>query len=381
MIRATRPVHLVDTTLRDGLQTPGVSFSPAERLAVATALARLGVGEIEVGLPAMGPAEQDEIRAIVAAGLGVRLTGWCRATPGDLDAAAACGLRGVHVSLPVSDVQLHALGRDGPWALRQLQTIAAAARARFDFVSVGAQDASRAPPQRLIEFVAAARAAGADRVRLADTVGIWTPGQTARTVAALLPAAGPMALGFHGHNDLGMATANTLAALEAGAACADVTVNGLGERAGNAPLEEVAMACLVAAGLDCGIDTTGLADLCRLVAMLSGRPIPPSKPITGEAAFVHESGIHVRSLLVDRRTYEPFDPAAAGRGPSRFAVGTHSGTAGVRHAMAQAGVALDDAAARDLLARARAQARAVRASLEPAELLALYEQSKTRPGG
>jgi homocitrate synthase NifV len=369
-----RRVELVDTTLRDGEQTPGVSFTLTEKLAIASALSRLGLDELEIGIPAMGDDAVAEIRAIAAVADGPRLTVWCRATESDLAAAADCDVGGVHISLPVSGIQLEALGRDFRWALDRLTDSAAAARQRFGFVSIGAQDASRARMEDLVRFAGLAAEHGADRLRLADTVGIWTPMAAADAVQRLLPVCGAMGLGFHGHNDLGMATANTVAALSAGAGSADVTVNGLGERAGNAALEQVAMACSLAAGLNTGVDRCQLPDLCRMVALISGRAIGPDKPITGEAAFVHESGIHVRALLADRRAYEPFGPEQAGLAASRFVVGSHSGTAGLRHAMDEMGVQLSDAQARRMLRKVRQVARQSKAPLGQAELMDLYRQ-------
>ncbi len=369
-----RHVELVDTTLRDGEQTPGVSFTLTEKLAIASALSRVNLDELEIGIPAMGDDAVAEIRAIAAVCSGPRLTVWCRATEADLAAAADCDVPGVHISLPVSGIQLEALGRDFRWALDRLGRSGAAARERFDYVSVGAQDASRATMEDLVRFAQAAAGLGVDRLRLADTVGVWSPMAAAHAVEALLPVCGTMGLGFHGHNDLGMATANTVAALAAGAVSADVTVNGLGERAGNAALEQVAMACSLAAGLATGVDHPRLPDLCRMVALISGRAIGPDKPITGEAAFVHESGIHVRALLADRRAYEPFGPEQAGRAGSRFVVGSHSGTAGLRHAMGEMGVQLSEAQARRMLGKVRQVARQSKAPLGQAELMDLYRQ-------
>lgn len=372
--KAARRVHLVDTTLRDGEQTPGVSFSLTEKLAIVSALSRLGASELEVGIPAMGRQSRQEIRAIARAGLSSRLTVWCRATEQDIDAARQCQTEGIHLSLPVSEIQLEAMGKDLSWALEQLESAVLLARRDFGYVSVGAQDASRTDAETLRRFTTAVSRVGANRLRLADTVGIWNPMQTFETFTSLLAAADGIELAFHGHNDLGMATANTLAAFAAGAGWADVTVTGLGERAGNAPLEEVAVAAGVSADLDTGIDTTSLPELCKMVSLISGRAIHPAKPIVGDNAFVHESGIHVRALLADRRAYEPFDPARVGRGESRFVVGSHSGTAGLRFAMEELGVQLDDDQARALLAQVRRLARQVKQPLAGAELLDLYRQ-------
>jgi homocitrate synthase NifV len=191
---------------------------------------------------------------------------------------------------------------------------------------------------------------------LADTVGIWSPFQTQHAVAAVSRWAPGLALGFHGHNDLGMATANSLAAVEAGAASVDVTVNGLGERAGNAALEEVVMALQKCLHHPPGMDTRSLVRLSRLVAQAAGRPVPPAKPVVGTAVFRHESGIHVRSILEDRETYEPFPAHEVGALSSAIVLGKHSGTTAVRHVLASRGISVTADEAVELLAAVRARA-------------------------
>ncbi|MER9838298.1 homocitrate synthase [Mesorhizobium sp. M0145] len=368
----TRHVFLNDTTLRDGEQAPGVAFTTTEKLEIADSLAAAGVTEIEIGTPVMGADEIETIRAVVARRLPVRLMAWCRMTSLDLDAAIESGVHAVNLSLPASDIQLAAkLGLDKAGALQVIEHMVRRAAAAGFFVAVGCEDASRANRDHLARVIETAARAGASRVRLADTVGVLDPFSTFELVAQLV-AQSPIDLEFHAHNDLGLAAANTLAAIRAGARHASVTVLGLGERAGNAALEEVAAAMAVFDGADTGIELTALPDLAAQVAWAARRQTAAIKPVVGADVFTHESGIHVAGLLKDSRTYQGLDPALVGR-CRRIVIGKHSGATAIAHVLSESGRDLDPDLAAAMVARVRREAAETKSIVTATQLVELYD--------
>jgi homocitrate synthase NifV len=373
-----RSVWIIDATLRDGEQAPGVAFRAEERLAVAGRLAAAGVDELEIGTPAMGTAEERHIRDIAALGLGCRLTCWCRLRGEDIDAAERAGTGSIHIGVPASPLLLKAMGKTPAVVLARLAGLMPLLKRRFAFVSIGAQDATRSDPEFLMALLAAAADGGAHRFRLADTVGVAFPMGVHQLIRRALEKRPGLPLEFHAHNDLGMATANALTAAMAGAQALSVTVNGLGERAGNAALEQVAAAINLMSDMRCNVRTERLPGLCREVAELSGRPIAPDRPITGEMVFRHESGIHCSGLLKDPLAYQPFLPQSVGREGWEMVAGRHSGSASIRHLMAHAGVRLSEAQARRLLEKIRASSQELGRGLSVTELIDLH-RSDSRP--
>ena len=369
-----RKVVINDTTLRDGEQTAGVAFNAEEKLAIARALVGAGIAEMEVGIPAMGPEEQEIIAAIAGLQLPARLMVWGRMCEADLQSARGCGAHLVNLSIPVSDIHLrHKVNRSREWVLETIGQLVPRALETGMGVCVGSEDASRADMDFLLRVAEAAQQAGARRLRFADTLGLLDPIATFERITRLTQAV-DLEIEMHAHNDFGLATANTLMAAMAGASHVNTTVNGLGERAGNAAMEETVMALHQLYGVETGVAVARFPEISRLVAQASGRPVAVNKSIVGEAVFTHEAGIHVDGLLKNVLNYQGVDPKDLGR-EHRLVLGKHSGSHAVVRSYEQFGIHLNEADAAQLLKRIRVHANQTKRSPNDTELQSFYRET------
>lgn len=331
----TDRVRIFDTTLRDGEQSPGFSMNIDEKIRMATQLARLGVDVIEAGFPIASPGDFEAVRRIAAEVRGPVIAGLARITEKDIDraadAVAPAERRRIHTFSSGSDIHLeHMLRISREENIRRSVKAVAHARSRVEDIEFSAQDTTRADRDYLVDLYTAVAEAGATTLNIPDTVGYTMPHEYEELIAYLVERVKVPGVIFsvHCHNDLGLAVANSLAAVRAGARQVECTVNGIGERAGNCSLEEIAMALRVhskATGIDSGIVSTEIWSTSRLLTSITGVPVQPNKAIVGANAFAHESGIHQDGVLKARATYEIMTPESVGRSAHKMVLGKHSG--------------------------------------------------------
>lgn len=368
-------VKIDDTTLRDGEQTAGVVFSNHEKIRIARFLDEVGVDQIEVGIPAMGGDEKETIKKIADLNLRTSILAWNRTVIDDVKHSLDCGVQAVALSISASDIHIeHKLRKDRAWVLESVKVSTNFAKSHGLYISVNAEDASRADFDFLVEFAKAAKENGADRLRYCDTLGIMEPFGTFEVIKRLRETV-DIEIEMHTHNDFGMATANALAGIKAGATWVNTTVNGLGERAGNAALEEVIMALKCIGGVDLGFKTERFRELSEYVANASARTIPVWKSIVGANVFAHESGIHADGVLKHPKTYEAFTPEEVGL-YRQIVIGKHSGSHAIVAKFHEYGIELTEEEAKDILASVRKAAVELKRALFDKELVYIYQDYK-----
>jgi 2-isopropylmalate synthase len=330
-------IRIFDTTLRDGEQTPGVSLTAEDKIDIARQLSKLGVDAIEAGFPSSSDGEKKVVRDIAKAGLEPEICALCRATKSDIDSALDCDVDLIHVFIPTSPVQMkYAVN------LTQEQVLSSTAES-VEYVKkhgvkceFSPMDATRSEMSFLKQVCQTAQKAGMDSLNVPDTVGIMTPKTTIKLIEELKTVVS-VPISTHCHDDFGLAVANSLAAVEAGADQVHVAVNGLGERAGNASLEEVVMALHMIYKFKTGVNTRLLYSTSKLVSSLTGIPVQANKAIVGENAFAHESGIHTRGVTEKPLTFEPINPELVGR-TRKLVAGKLAGTRGIKAELEEIGI-------------------------------------------
>ncbi len=372
-IKNGKEIFIVDTTLRDGEQTAGVVFANDEKVAIARLLSDLGVDQLEVGIPTMGGDEKEAIKKIVNSNLKSSIMAWNRAVIKDIEQSIDCGVDAVAISISVSDIHIkHKLKTSRDWVLENMVKSVEFAKKNGLYVSVNGEDASRADREFLVQFIEAAKQAGADRFRYCDTVGIMEPFKICDNIKYLYEKTN-FDIEMHTHDDFGMATANTVAGVVGGASHIGVTVNGLGERAGNAALEEVLMALMYVYGYEGNINTTMFKEVSEYVSRASGRILPSWKAIVGSNMFAHESGIHADGAIKNPKNYEAYDPRIIGH-ERQIVIGKHSGKAGIVNKFKEYGIELDDISAQAILEMVRSTSVRLKRSLFDKELVQIYKE-------
>ncbi len=365
-------IRIIDTTLRDGEQTAGIVFANREKVRIAKFLDEMGVHQIEAGIPTMGGDEKDAIMKICRSGLKASIMGWNRPVLRDIEASLACGVDAVAISISTSDIHIeHKLRTSREQVLEQMVKAVEFAKKEGMYISVNAEDASRSDINFLIRYAKAAKEAGADRLRYCDTVGVMEPFTIYNNIKAIKDAV-DIDVEMHTHDDFGMATANALAGVMAGARWIGVTVIGLGERAGNAALEEVVMALKHLYRIELDFKTEIFREVAEYVSRASGRELPAWKAIVGSNMFTHESGIHADGALKNPKTYEPFQPEEVGL-ERQIVVGKHSGKAAIKAKFAEYGIHLTDHQADEMLPKISSYTVSLKRPLFDKEIMYIYE--------
>ncbi len=345
-------VIIYDSTLRDGEQTPGVTFNLEQKVAIARKLDEMGVPEIEAGFPAVSERERASVRAICDEGLDAKILVLSRITKEDIDASVDAGVDMVLLFIGTSDLHIkHKFKKDRRYVLDKIINGVEYAKDRGVKVSLSAEDTTRTDLDYLLSVYMVAEAAGADRVGVTDTLGCASPEAIAFLVARAKEVV-RVPVSLHLHNDYGLALANAIAGVKAGADAVTTTVNGIGERCGNVPLEQFVAAMKFMYGKDLGIDTTKLKELSDMVEAFSGLAKPVNQPLVGRNAFAHESGIHVAAVLACPLTYESIDPRLVGN-ERHILMGKHSGLNYIKKRVDDIGLIATDEQLAEILGRVK----------------------------
>ncbi len=370
-----KDIKIDDTTLRDGEQTAGVVFANDEKIHIAKMLDKVGVHQIESGIPAMGGDEKEAIKKIAGLDLNCSVLAWNRPVKSDIEASVECGVDAVALSISSSDIHIeHKLRKSREWVLETMKSGVDFAKSHNLYVSVNAEDASRSDMEFLLQFARTARDAGADRLRYCDTLGILDPFETFLRVKNIIDIIG-IDMEMHTHNDFGMAIANAIAGIKAGATYVNTTINGLGERAGNAAFEEFVMALKYVEGVDMGFNTTLFRNLSEYVASASNRVLPTWKPIVGGNLFVHEIESKVSGIMANPLTYELFKETDVGL-KREYVLGKYSGVNATMHKLETLGYKMSREEASELAGIIRNKTVASKRALFDSEIIDTYKEFK-----
>ncbi|MCL4321637.1 MAG: homoaconitate hydratase [Deltaproteobacteria bacterium] len=373
-----KKIIINDTTLRDGEQTAGIVFGVDEKLLIAKMLDEIGVDEIEAGIPVMGGAEKLAIKKINGLGLNAKIVGWNRAKPEDIYASLDIGLKFIHISIPVSQIHMeYKLKKDFQYIKNRLIDILRILNKEGVKYSVGGEDSSRAAEGTIIEIIKIAKEEGAYKYRYSDTVGMLNPLKTFENIKKITSLFKGIIIEIHTHNDFGMASANSVAALAAGADSLSGSISGIGERAGNCALEEVIAYLNFIENKKIKFDFIKAKNLAKFISKITKRPIPVYKPIFGKNIFYHEAGIHTDGILKNPINYEAYPPEYAGT-KRKLLIGKHSGSAAIKYKLNKMGLQMNNEDAKNILDIVKAESVKLKRCLTDKEIESIYNDYNNR---